>query len=56
MIEIVDLGFTFLQMFLSKYKNQLPSQVIEALQAAIDALIAHKDDLLTKANFEAQRG
>lgn len=29
---------------------------LESGQAFIDALLAHKNDLLTKANFEAQRG
>lgn len=56
MIELVDLGLSLFQMFLDKQKNNLPAQVIGAIQGAIDALAAHKDDLITKAALEAQRG
>jgi len=56
MIELIDLGATLLETFLGKLKNQVPEQVTQAVQAAIDALNAHKDDLITKANLEAQRG
>lgn len=56
MIPILDLGITFLQMFLGKLGNQVPAQVVEAIQAAIDALVLHHADLVTKANLEAQRG
>jgi hypothetical protein len=55
-IELIDLGFGFLQTFLGKLKNNLPATVVAAVQAAADALLAHKNDLITKANFEAQRG
>ena len=55
-ITLIDLGLTFLQTFLSKTKNQLPVEVIQAVQAAIDAVAAHKDDTITKAALEAQRG
>lgn len=53
---ILDLGITFLQSFLQSTGQKVPSEVVAAIQAAIDALSAHKADLLTKANFEAQRG
>lgn len=56
MIEAVDLSLTFLQLFLGKMSSKLPAQVVAAVQAAVDALAAHRTDLLTKANFEAQRG
>lgn len=56
MVVVIDLALVFLQTFLGNYKNQLPTQVVAAVQAALDALFAHKGDLLTKANFEAQRG
>lgn len=55
-ITLIDLGFAFLQNFLGSLKSKLPAEVAAALQAALDALAAHKADLLTKANFEAQRG
>lgn len=56
MIELIDLGMTFLEMFLGKLKTQIPAEVVTAVQAAIDALAAHKQDLISKANLEAQRG
>ena len=33
-----------------------PKDVIDALQASYAAVEAHRNDALTKANFEAQRG
>lgn len=55
-ITLLDLGLTFLGQFLGKLKNKLPAEVVTSIQAAIDALSAHKDDVVTKANLEAQRG
>lgn len=56
MIELLDVGIQLGQMFLGKLQNQAPTHVLSAIQAAIDALVAHKDDLVTKQNLEAQRG
>lgn len=53
---LIDLGLTFLQSFLGKLSNKLPAEIVKSLQASIDALAAHRNDLLTKANFEALRG
>ena len=53
---LIDLGIGFLQMFLSKLQTKAPAEVVAAIQASIDALAQHKNDELTKANFEAQRG
>lgn len=55
-ITLIDLGVSFLQMFLSKLSTKLPADVVASVQAAADALAAHKDDAITKANLEAQRG
>lgn len=55
-IQLLDLGLGFLQMFLGGLKNKLPAEVVASIQATIDAIAAHKQDELTKANFEAQRG
>ncbi len=53
----IDLGLTLLQAILSKYqKNKAPVEVTAAIQAAIDAVLAHKDDVITKAALESQRG
>lgn len=56
MIELVDLGLGLLETYLGKLKSNLPVEVVTAIQAAIDALAAHKSDLITKANLEANRG
>lgn len=56
MIEFIDLGLGVLQTLLSKLKTQVPAEVVAAIQAAYDALDAHKNDLVTKANLEANRG
>lgn len=55
-ITLLDLGISFLQSFLGGLKNKLPAEIVTAVQATIDALAAHKDDVVTKANLEAQRG
>lgn len=56
-ITLLDLGVQFLLPFLQSLKNgKVPAEVVAAVQAAIDAIAAHKQDLLTKANFDAQRG
>ncbi len=56
MIAILGLGISFLQMFLGQLNNQAPAQVVVAVSAAITALTNHQNDLITKANLEAQRG
>lgn len=56
LMQLIDLGVGFLDMFLSKVKSSVPQTVVDAVQAAADALLAHKNDLVTKANLEAQRG
>lgn len=37
-------------------KNKLPAEIVSLGQAFLDGLVAHHNDVLTKANFEAQRG
>ena len=37
-------------------KSNVPTHVTTAVQSAIAALESHKQDLLTKADFDAQRG
>jgi hypothetical protein len=56
LMQLIDLGVGFLDMFLSKVKSSVPQTVVDAVQAAADALLQHKNDLVTKANLEAQRG
>lgn len=56
MIELLDLGISLTQMFLSKLGNKVPSELVALGQAFVDAAIAHKADLITKAALEANRG
>ena len=54
---LVNLGLTVLQQLLASFTAaKAPQEVIDAIKAAIVAVAAHRDDLLTKENFEAQRG
>ncbi len=55
-VSLIDLGIALLQSFLSGTKSKLPAEVLQSVQAAVDALAAHKDDVVTKAALEAQRG
>ena len=55
--QLVGLGISFLQQFIPTLTaNKVPVEVLTAVQAALTALQAHQTDLLTTANFEAQRG
>lgn len=56
MITLLDVGFALVESVLSKYSGKLPAQLVTAGQAAVDAWAAHRDDVITKANLEAQRG
>lgn len=55
-IEFIELGIGVLQMIFDKIKNRAPSEVLDSLQASILALQAHKDDEVTAANLDAQKG
>ena len=56
-LTIIELGIQFLVPFLSGLKgSKVPAEVAQAVQAAIDALIAHKADIISKSNLDAQRG
>ncbi len=56
-VGLLDLGLTFLRQFVgSLTKQNAPVEVIDAVQASIAALEAHQNDVMTKADWEAQRG
>lgn len=56
-IGLLDLGLGFLRQFIiSLTKQKAPTEAIDAVQASIDALAAHQADVMTKADWEAQRG
>jgi hypothetical protein len=54
-LPFLNLGLGLLTQFLEGLKNQAPVHVLSAVQAAIDAITAHKDDVVSKANLEAQK-
>jgi hypothetical protein len=56
-LMLIELGIQFLTQYLSSVKGaKLPAEVLAAVQAAIDALITHKQDIINKANLDALRG
>lgn len=56
MIAILGLVLPFVQTFLTEHGQKLPAEVLGAVQTAYNALAAHRQDLITKADLEAQRG
>lgn len=56
-LTLLDLGISFLQQYLSGIKGaKLPAEIIAAVQASIDAIAAHKADIISKSNIDALRG
>lgn len=54
---LVELGIQFLTQYLQSAKGaKLPAEILAAVQAAIDALLTHKQDIINKANLDALRG
>jgi len=55
-LTLIEIGIQFLQQYLGGIKSaKMPLEVAQAVQAAIDALIEHKADVITKANLDALR-
>lgn len=57
-VTLIDLAISLGQLLISKLAStgKTPTEVLEAVQASVDALAAHRNDAVTKANLEAQRG
>lgn len=56
-LTLIDVGLTFLQQFVGGLKTgKAPAEVIAAVQAALDAIFAHKADIISKSNLDALRG
>ena len=56
-VQLIELGIQFLLQYLSGLKgNKVPAEVLTAVQAAIDALLAHKNDVISKSNLDSLRG
>jgi hypothetical protein len=56
-LTLIELGIQFLLPFISGLKGgKAPAEIIASVQAAIDALIAHKQDIVSKSNLDSLRG
>lgn len=56
-ITIIDLGIQFLLQYLSGLKGaKVPAEILASVQAAIDALATHKNDVISKSNLDSLRG
>ena len=56
-VVLLDLGSSFLKQFLASLtKSNAPAQIIDGLTSVVTAIDTHKDDVINKANLEAQRG
>ncbi len=56
-VILVQLGLTALKaLFDSFTKAKAPQEVLDSLSAAISAVEAHLNDLMSKSDWEAQRG
>jgi len=55
-IALIEFFLAIAEGFVGKMENKLPAEVLGSIQAGLAALASHRDDLVTKANLEAQRG
>jgi hypothetical protein len=56
-VQLIGIGVNFLSNFISSLTtNKAPQEVLDAIQAAITALEAHKADVMSKADWESLRG
>ena len=56
-VGLLSLGLSFLRQFLVNLTtNKAPAEVIDGIQASIVALEAHQNDVMTKSDWESQRG
>lgn len=55
-ILLLDGGIALAKLFLGRLRSRAPVEILSAGQAFIDSLEQHRNDELTKANFEKARG
>jgi hypothetical protein len=56
-VAVIDLGAGLLKTLIeSLTKSNVPGEIIDGITNLVSQLEAHKDDVITKANLEAQRG
>jgi hypothetical protein len=53
----ISLAFDLASALVSHLKRaKLPQDLVDAAQATVDQILAHKDDVMTKEQWEALRG
>lgn len=53
----LSLGYDLAEALVSHFtKSKLPQELIDAAQNTVNVILAHKDDLMTKEQWEALRG
>jgi hypothetical protein len=56
-ITLLDMGIQFLLQYLSGLKGaKVPAELLTSIQAAIDAIVTHKNDVISKSNLDSLRG
>lgn len=56
-LPLIELGVNLLTPFIGQLtKSNVPAEVTAALQAGLDALVKHQADLMSKSDWETQRG
>jgi hypothetical protein len=51
------MGIQFLLQYLSGLKGaKVPAELLTSIQAAIDAIVTHKNDVISKSNLDSLRG
>ena len=56
-LTLIDMGIQFLLQYLSGLKGaKVPAEILASIQAAIDALATHKQDVINKSNLDPMRG
>lgn len=56
-LQLIELGIQFLTPFIASLKwGKAPAEVIASVQGSLDALAAHKNDIISKSNIDSLRG
>jgi hypothetical protein len=56
-LPLIELGLAFLKPLLDRLTtSKAPQNIIDATQVMITALDQHKNDIMSKADWEKQRG
>ena len=56
-LPLIELGIGFLEKYLGNLKAaKAPIEIIEDTQAALNSLLTHQADVISKANLDSLRG